>query len=721
MEIGSIFEVNPAAAKEGGETAGLHLAQVDKYGKKNQCYTASGREAIELVLISLEREHPEIPKRCLMPAYMCDSVFQPFRHRDWELIFYSVDRELETAGEEIFRLALENDAGLVFIHPYYGTDTCRGLRGQLSAIRRSGVMVMEDVTQSYYLEETGKNADFVVGSLRKWYAVPEGGFVASNLPLASELLLDGEDYAKERLIPLVQKWEYLRAEELTEEERQSRKEEFLAGNRSWEAELDRYEGVRSMSRLTARILSEIDEEAAKQARVENYSYLYEKISGMKRIWPILLKEKGEAPLYFPVYVKERDELQRFLGQRGVYAPVLWPVSEQNRDELRGDETYIYEHMLALPIDQRYGKEQMEQIVQVLNLYENQPVIGIRVDANKEIAMGHVMRCITIAKQLIKRGCRVLFLTADEWARETISEAGMDQICLHTRWDWMEEELPRLRQILTMAGIKTLLVDSYQATKAYFEGLNDLVRIVRIDDCFDPVCPVDVLINYNAYYVRFPYEETYADKTRLLLGTDYVPLREEFVRGDSVKAAGEGEENEREFSVLLASGGGDTQDALMGLLQKVVEDKAFENVTFYVIVGELHPRGDEIELFSMEYEHPRIKVYRPCKDVAGLMAKCDAAVSAAGTMLFELSAMGVPTVFFRTADNQRFDREFFGEEERMLYAGDIRQDREGCFSAVCENLKKLMADPALRERMREALFKVTDGHGAERVAEEIAKL
>lgn len=720
MEIGSIFEVNPAVVKESGETAGFHLAQVDKYGKKNQCYTASGREAIELALISLEREKPEIPKRCLMPAYMCDSVFLPFLHRGWELVFYSVDRELETAGEEIFRLALETDPGLIFVHPYYGTDTCRGLRRQFSALRRNGVMVMEDVTQAYYLQESGKDADFIVGSLRKWYAVPDGGFLASDLPLAEEVLLDGEGYAQERLAPLVQKWEYLQEKELPEEERQKRREAFYTRNRALETELDRYEGVRRISQLSAHLLSQVDEEAARQRRAENYSYLYDKINGMKRLWPILMKGE-KAPLYFPVYVKERSALQQFLGKHGIYAPVLWPVGELNREEFRGDEAYIYEHMLALPIDQRYSLDQMEEIVQTLILYENQPVIGIRVDANKVIAMGHVMRCITIAKQLLKRGCRVLFLTADEWARDTILQAGMDQLCLHTRWDWMEEELPRLREILSIAGIKTLLVDSYQATEAYFEGLHDLVRIVRIDDCFEPVCPADILINYNAFHVRFPYEETYAGKAKLLLGTDYVPLREEFARGDSVKAAAGDEENEREFSVLLASGGGDKQDALMGLLQKVVKEEAFEKVTFYVIIGELHPHGDEIELFSMEYEHPRIKVYRPCRDVAGVMAKCQAAVSAAGTMLFELSAMGIPAIFFETADNQRYDRDFFGEEERMLYAGDIRKDREGCLAAICENLKKLLADSALRRRMREALLQVTDGHGAERIAEEIIRL
>lgn len=716
MEIGSIFEVNPAVLEEGRETSGFHLAQVDKYGKKNQCYTASGREAIELALISLEREKPEISRRCLMPAYMCESVFLPFLRRGWELVFYSVERGLDTAGEEIFRLALENDPGLIFIHPYCGTDTCRGFRRQLSMLKRSGVMIMEDVTQSYYLEGVGKDADFVVGSLRKWYAVPDGGFVASDLPLAADILLEGEGYAKKRLGPLVQKWEYLRAGELTQEEKQERKTAFLTENRALETELDHYEGVRAISRLSTHILSEIDEEGAKRQRAENYRYLYEKIMSMKRLWPILMKGEGEAPLYLPVYAKERDELQRFLAERGVYAPVLWPVGEQNRNELLGDETYIYEHMLALPIDQRYGAAQMERIAQILVLYENQSVIGIRVDANKEIAMGHVMRCITIAKQLVKKGCRVLFFTADEWARETISQAGMDQICLHTRWDWMEEELPRLREMLPMAGVKALLVDSYQATRAYFEGLKDLVRLIRIDDCFEPVCPVDVLINYNAYHVRFPYEETYTDGTQLLLGTDYVPLREEFAQDKNRQKETSADADTEGFSVLLASGGGDARDALWGILQKTVGDEAFEQITFHVVVGEFYPKGEELEAYAKD--HPHLRIYRPCKDMAGLMAKCDAAVSAAGTMLFELSAMGVPTVFFQAADNQRYDREFFGEEERMLYAGDIRRNREECLSAISENLKKLLADASLRERMSEALFAVTDGHGAERIAEQI---
>ena len=720
MEIGSIFEIDPAAVGKGGITEALHLAHVGKYGKKQCCFTASGREAIELALISLEREKPDISKCCLMPAYMCDCVFLPFLHLGWKLVFYPVDRDLETAGEELFRLAFSHDAGLIFVHPYYGADTCTGLRRQLADLRKKGVLVMEDVTQSYYLDHACGDADFVVGSLRKWYAVPDGGFAVSDLPLAEDVLEPGEEYARQRLAPLVQKWEYLQ-----EKERRTggaltagwlpKKSEYLKQNRALEHTLDCYRGVRRMSHISAEILSKVNEEEACRQRAENYDTLYDRICGMKRFWPVLFREEAQAPLYLPVYAKERDSLQRFLAKHGVYAPVLWPVGEENREVLGGNEAYIFEHMLALPIDQRYGDAEMEQIAEVLALYEKQPVIGIRADANETVAAGHMMRCITIAQQIIKMGGQVLFITADGQADDMLSRAEMEHVCLHTRWDHMEEELPVLREVVQLAGIRTLLVDSYQVTPAYFEELREFVKAACIDDCFEQVFPVDALINYNAYHTRFPYEEIYGDKTKLLLGTDYVPLREEF----GVTKIKDAPKEKKFFSVFLASGGGDAHNAILGILQRVVQMQELKTVVFHVVVGAYHPQGDAIEAFAGTCEN--VKVHRPCHDMAGLMADCDAAVSAAGTMLFELCAMQVPTVFFQSADNQRYDREFFEEEERMLFAGDIRRDREGCIGAVCEGLKRLVFDTALRERMAGRLARVTDGLGAERIAGEIMKL
>ena len=44
-------------------------------------------------------------------------------------------------------------------------------------------------------------------------------------------------------------------------------------------------------------------------------------------------------------------------------------------------------------------------------------------------------------------------------------------------------------------------------------------------------------------------------------------------------------------------------------------------------------------------------------------------------------MRVPTVFFQSADNQRYDREFFEAGERMIFAGDMTQDRD-----ICQNIQ-----------------------------------
>lgn len=347
------------------------------------------------------------------------------------------------------------------------------------------------------------------------------------------------------------------------------------------------------------------------------------------------------------------------------------------------------------------------------------MIGIRADANETVATGHIMRCITIAGQLKRCGEQVIFFTADDYAHDMLKKSGMSYVCLNTSWNRMEEETASLKRELKKYGCTKLLVDSYQATKKYFECLKDSCRLIYIDDCFEDIYPVDMLINYNAFHIRFPYAEAYEQKngreTALLLGTAYVPLREEFTVPQAVSgmSASDGESS---FHVLLSSGGGDRYDALSGILNCFIGTE--ENIVFHVIVGKFN--SNEQELRRLAEKYPYIKLYYDIK-MAELMSRCDAAVSAAGTMLFELCAMQVPAVFFVSADNQKYDSEFFAEEERMLYGGDMREGREACLENICTQLKIILGDDNMRRRMKLKLHEVTDGRGAERLAEAIASL
>ena len=57
MEIGSIYEMNPNCIEKAGslEKETFGRKEVKKHGRENTVYTASAREAISLVLHSLEK------------------------------------------------------------------------------------------------------------------------------------------------------------------------------------------------------------------------------------------------------------------------------------------------------------------------------------------------------------------------------------------------------------------------------------------------------------------------------------------------------------------------------------------------------------------------------------------------------------------------------------------------------------------------------------------
>lgn len=352
------------------------------------------------------------------------------------------------------------------------------------------------------------------------------------------------------------------------------------------------------------------------------------------------------------------------------------------------------------------------------------MIGIRADANEVVATGHIMRCITIAKQLKKRGEEVIFFLADDYGVSMLEENDMLYVVMHTDWENPKEELPTLCKEIAERKISAMLFDSYRMDREYFEmlrgELTEPIRLAYIDDLFEHVYPVDVVINYNAYHVQFPYEEAYeksigaggenvygeTEATLLCLGPSYVPLREEFGKSDL--------QDGNEKNVLLSCGGGDTLQSLYGILNHAVEDSRFTDVIFHVIVGRFHQQKERLEELASRYEN--IKLHHNVSNMAALMENSQIAVSAAGTMLYELCAMERPTVFFITADNQRYDSDFFAENQRMIFAGDFRANKEACIAGILDGMHHLLNNKETRDKMKEKLRDVTDGNGADRIAE-----
>jgi spore coat polysaccharide biosynthesis predicted glycosyltransferase SpsG len=97
-----------------------------------------------------------------------------------------------------------------------------------------------------------------------------------------------------------------------------------------------------------------------------------------------------------------------------------------------------------------------------------------------------------------------------------------------------------------------------------------------------------------------------------------------------------------------------------------------------------------------------------------MDNADFLVSAGGTTLYELCAVGTPAVSYSIADNQLDNVKMFHENGIIDYAGDVRYD--DVVKNILKYLELYCDNEVLRRDRSKKMQKLIDGKGAGRIAE-----
>ncbi|WMJ24047.1 UDP-2,4-diacetamido-2,4,6-trideoxy-beta-L-altropyranose hydrolase [Paludicola sp. MB14-C6] len=331
------------------------------------------------------------------------------------------------------------------------------------------------------------------------------------------------------------------------------------------------------------------------------------------------------------------------------------------------------------------------------------MIAFRVDANKQIGLGHIMRCISVAKELVKRNVEVLFITADYHPTDIIKKANFQHIVLDSDYKHLENEVELLLPILTNKQVNCLIVDSYFISNKYFETLKNNVLTAYIDDLAETRFSVDILINYNIFSDYQLYEKLYQNsQTKLLLGAKYAPLREEF-QHVTLKEIGEHIED-----ILITTGGTDPYNICFLLAKHILKEKSFRNKKIHIVIGNYFTNTAQLKKIAKHCN--QLHIYENIECISQLLLKCDIAISASGTTLYELCACGTPSIIFSFADNQTRIRKAFGEQNVMRDCGDFRTDTKYCIQHIMQSINEL-ENKNLRILLCQKELKAVDGHGA----------
>lgn len=297
---------------------------------KNAIKLNTGRNCLEYIL----RCHQY--KKVYIPYYTCEVILEPFQKLNISYEFYHINLSLEISDE----IHLHKGEALLYTN-YYGLKQ----RYVEVLAEKYGKRLIVDNTQAFYAKPILGIDTFY--TCRKFFGVPDGAYLYTDKLLDMDL---EQDVSYERMSSLTKRIDI---------SPEAGYQDFRDVSKSLVGQ-----PIKRMSKLTRRMMQGIDYEAIKQQRRANYQLLDAAIGHNNNI--VLTLENDAVPMVYP-YMTDVEGLRSHFIQNRVFVAKYWP----NVDDWTSEgsiENRIANYMLPLPVDQRYGEEEMIYINSIIEKY-----------------------------------------------------------------------------------------------------------------------------------------------------------------------------------------------------------------------------------------------------------------------------------------------------------------------------------------------------------------
>ena len=316
----------------------------------------------------------------------------------------------------------------------------------------------------------------------------------------------------------------------------------------------------------------------------------------------------------------------------------------------------------------------------------------RVDASREIGIGHVMRCITLGSRLRQFGVTVEFACLELPGNiiPEIRRAGFDVRSVSqlgdVHFDW-------------------LVVDHYGLDARFESSMRATVRkILVIDDLANRPHDCDLLLDQNLYTkMENRYSGYVPERSKMLVGPDFALLRPEFA-----EARVRVRRQKQARRVFVFFGGSDPTNETVKALHGLT-DLDHVDIAVDVLIGISNPYQGQIE--SLARGMPNVTLSRYTDRISELLLGADLALGGGGATSWERCCLGVPTIAIAVAANQICLSKTLGERGYQTYLGS---SEEVSVASVRDSVNGALVDIDTTSAMGLRGMALVDGLGTERV-------
>lgn len=278
-------------------------------------------------------------------------------------------------------------------------------------------------------------------------------------------------------------------------------------------------------------------------------------------------------------------------------------------------------------------------------------ILIRCDGYKEIGLGHIMRCLGVAKQLKDLGHKVIFATQNKNSGfEKIQQENFEILPIDKSvFDyqlWIECLLGQIQIDIFIGDVRDgLPIEVIQLMK------KNNILTVAIDEPSDYAKECDV-----CFYPPHAQIDTSAYKGKVYQGFEYVILREEFYKPfTKIK-------NEIP-NVLVMMGATDACNLTLPVLQILETNEQI--FTISVVIQQAHPDLEAIKAF-VNKSHRKIQIFSNIYDMSTFLNTIDFGIITFGMSAYELVVKNIPAVHICLSVEHIQATKYFFKNKYALY-------------------------------------------------------
>lgn len=267
------------------------------------------------------------PRKVWMPYYICDSMLAPLKDAGIEVCFYSINSDFTIKD----KIELKDNELLLYVN-YFGI--CSKVEDQI--LREfDPKKVVFDHSQAFFTSP--RDCLATIYSPRKFFGVPDGGYLVTNLPMYEPVATDHDSV--KRSMHLMKR--------LAGEPEDGYLDYQIAENT-----LNLLVPKR-MSHLTDRLLSSIDYPRVKDKREANFITLHEALKDKNNLEMRL--EGIPGPMVYPMLTAGGGDVRSNLLKKRFFVATYWPECK-GRAGVGSVELFLASNIVPLPCDQRYGSE-----------------------------------------------------------------------------------------------------------------------------------------------------------------------------------------------------------------------------------------------------------------------------------------------------------------------------------------------------------------------------